>query len=81
MLWFHCGFKAPLRQHFEICGATKSIYVDDLVLPNAQPVAYTAKSSILTENALLTIDETERIEVGVGPVHVSIPDHDMTSVA
>eukprot|EP00980_Cylindrotheca_fusiformis_P021366 scaffold8240_cov133-Cylindrotheca_fusiformis.AAC.11 len=69
VLWFHSGFNAPLRQHFEVCGSKKSIYVDDLVLPGPQPVSYTVKSSTLTDNDLLTIDETECVRMEIGPVH------------
>jgi hypothetical protein len=73
VLWFHCGFKTAYRQRFEICGSKKSITIDDLVLPADVRVDYMLSSSGLTNHALLTFHERERVECDAAPpvVHVS----------
>ena len=61
MLWFHCSFKVPYRQRFEICGTKKSLIVHDLVLPtheSNQTNQYTLQSSGLTKYDLLTYHDT-----------------------
>ena len=61
MLWFHCSFKVPYRQRFEICGTKKSLIVHDLVLPTHESNVtnqYTLQSSKLTKHDLLTYHDT-----------------------
>mmetsp|Transcript_44377 Transcript_44377/g.106920 ORF Transcript_44377/g.106920 Transcript_44377/m.106920 type:complete len:262 (-) Transcript_44377:278-1063(-) len=69
VLWFHCGFKTPLRQLFEICGSKKSIKMDDLVLPRENPSSFELTSSTLTANDLVTIHDTEKVDCSNNPPH------------
>ncbi|CAJ1959102.1 unnamed protein product [Cylindrotheca closterium] len=69
VLWFHCGFKTPLRQQFEICGSKKSILLDDLVLPRESPSSFELKSTKLTAHDLVTVDEKETVDCPNSPPH------------
>ncbi len=79
-MWFHCSFKTPFRQRFEICGSQKSIIIDDLALPSDVRTSYMLKSSGLTNYDLLTFHEREQVVPDVGPVHVSIIPVDLSFV-
>jgi hypothetical protein len=71
VLWFHCGFKTHFRQRFEICGAMKSVTIDDLVLPTFGQNGFVVTSSALTKNDIFTIHEREVVEYDVAPQQVS----------
>jgi hypothetical protein len=71
VLWFHGGFKTPFRQRFEICGATKSVTIDDLVSPTFGQNGFIVTSSALTKNDIFTIHDREVVECDVAPQQVS----------
>jgi hypothetical protein len=71
VLWFHCGFKTHFRQRFEICGATKSVTIDDLVLPTFGRNGFVVTSSALTKNDIFTIHDREVVECDEAPQQVS----------
>lgn len=71
VLWFHCGFKTSFRQRFEICGAEKSVTIDDLVLPTFGRNGFVVTSSTLTKNDLFTVHDREVVECDEAPAQVS----------
>lgn len=68
-LWLHCGFKNHFRQHFEVCGTSKSILIDDLVLPTRAPNHFVLTSSGLTDFAVLTFHDRQVVEAESAPAH------------
>lgn len=72
VLWFHCGFKTPLRQLFEICGSKKSILLDDVVLPRETPSSYELTSTTLTAHDLVTVFGSEKVDCSNSPPHVRV---------